>query len=48
VSSDTSGATIVTNREYEDRLQDEKRQIRLIDRTYLRLFVEEFKKVIKR
>jgi len=48
VSSDTSGATIVTNREYEDRLQDEKRQIRLIDRTYLRLFVEEFKKLIKR
>jgi len=48
VSSDTSGATVVTNREYEDRLQDEKRQIRLIDRTYLRLFVEEFKKIIKR
>tara|TARA_B100001057_G_scaffold457003_1_gene504928 strand:- start:663 stop:1175 length:513 start_codon:yes stop_codon:yes gene_type:complete len=48
VSSDTTGATAVTNREYEDRLQDEKRQIRLIDRTYLRLFVEEFKKIIKR
>jgi hypothetical protein len=48
VSSDTAGATAVTNREYEDRLQDEKRQIQLIDRTYLRLFVEEFKKIIKR
>jgi len=48
VESDTAGATAVTNREYEDRLQDEKRQIRLIDRTYLRLFVEEFKKIIKR
>ena len=48
VSSDTSGATAVTNREYEDRLQDEKRQIRLIDKSYLSFFVEEFKKVIKR
>ena len=48
VSSDTAGASVVTNREYEDRLQDEKRQIRLIDKTYLRLFVEEFKKLIKR
>lgn len=48
VSSDTSGATAVTNREYEDKLQDEKRQIRLLDKSYLSLFVEEFKKVIKR
>jgi len=48
VSSDTSGATIVTNREYEDRLQDEKRQIRLLDVNYLGIFVEEFKKIIKR
>ena len=48
VNSSEVGATAVTNREYEDRLQDEKRQIRLIDRSYLRLFVEEFKKVIKR
>ena len=48
VSSDTAGASVVTNREYEDRLQDEKRAIRLIDKTYLRLFVEEFKKLIKR
>jgi len=48
VSSDTTGATAVTNREYEDRLQDEKRSIRLLDRSYLRSFVEEFKKLIKR
>ncbi len=48
VESDVAGAVAVTNREFEDRLQDEKRQIRLIDRTYLRLFVEEFKKIIKR
>lgn len=48
VSSDTTGASIVTNREYEDRLQDEKRQIRLLDVSYLNLFVEEFKKIIKR
>ena len=48
VSSDTVGATTVTNREYEDRLQDEKRQIRLLDVNYLGIFVEEFKKIIKR
>ena len=48
VSSDTTGATLVTNREYEDRLQDQKRSIRLLDRVYLRSFVEEFKKLIKR
>ena len=48
VSSDTAGATAVTNREYEDRLQDEKRQIRLIDKSYLSFFVEEFKKIVKR
>jgi len=48
VSSDTSGATIVTNREYEDRLQDEKRQIRLLDKAYLSFFVSEFRKIIKR
>ena len=48
VSSDTAGATAVTNREYEERLQDEKRQIRLIDKSYLSFFVEEFKKIVKR
>jgi len=48
VSSDTSGATEITNREYEDRLQDEKRQIRLIDRAYINDFVDEFKTLIKR
>jgi len=48
VSSDTSGATAVTNREYEDRLQDQKRQIRLLDAVYLSPFVSEFKKLIKR
>lgn len=48
VSSDTAGASAVTNREYEDRLQDEKRQIRLIDRVYVDDFVDEFRTLIKR
>ena len=48
VESDVAGAVAVTNREFEDRLQDEKRQIRLIDKSYLSFFVEEFKKIVKR
>ena len=39
------GAQIVSNREYEDRLQDEKRQIKLLDPAYLQIFIEEFEKL---
>ena len=46
VASSQSGATPVTNREYEERLQDERRKIRLLDRSYLKTFVEEFEKLI--
>jgi len=46
VASSQSGATTVTNREYEERLQDERRKIRLLDRSYLKTFVEEFEKLI--
>jgi len=46
VISTQSGATPVTNREYEERLQDERRKIRLLDRSYLKTFVEEFEKLI--
>tara|TARA_B100001564_G_scaffold83927_1_gene67740 strand:- start:1500 stop:2033 length:534 start_codon:yes stop_codon:yes gene_type:complete len=39
------GAQSISNREYEDRLQDEKRQIKLLDPAYLQIFVEEFEKL---
>ena len=38
-----SNATIVTNREYEEREQDKKRQIKLLDPAFLDQFVEEYK-----
>lgn len=47
VNSTVSGATPVSNREYEQRLQDQKRQIKVLDSKYLQLFVEEFEKIIK-
>ena len=48
VNSDTSGAQSVTNREYEDRLQDEKRQIRVLLPQFLPTFEQEFRKLIRR
>ena len=47
VNSDASGATAITNREYEQREQDRIRQIRLLDRRYLGAFVEEFERLIQ-
>ena len=47
VNSDASGATAITNREYEQREQDKLRQIRLLDQKYLGAFVEEFELLIK-
>ena len=47
VNSDASGATAITNREYEQREQDEIRQIRLLQPKYLGQFVEEFERLIK-
>ena len=48
VASDTTGAVAVTNYEYEQTLNDEKRKIRLLDRGYVLQFKEEFEKLIKR
>ena len=39
------GAQSISNREYEDRLQDERRQIKLLDPAYLQIFLEEFEKL---
>jgi len=47
VASDTVGATTVTNREYEERLQDERRKIRLLSRSLLPNFIEEYEQLIK-
>ena len=38
-----SGASIITNRQYEEREQDKKRQIKLLDPAFLDQFVEEYK-----
>ena len=43
-----NSATIVTNREYEEREQDKKRQIRLLDPRYVDEFVDEFEELIGR
>ena len=48
VNSDASGATAITNREYEQREQDNIRQIRLLQPKYLGQFVEEFKQLIRK
>jgi hypothetical protein len=42
-----SNATPVTNYEYEERLQDERRKIRLLDPRYIDRFVKEFKSLMK-
>lgn len=46
VNSDATGAEAITNYEYENRLQSEKRQIKLLDPAYLPAFEEEFNKLI--
>ena len=46
-NSDEEGAVSVSNRGYEQRLQDKHRQIRLLDRKYLGQFVQEFERLIQ-
>ena len=45
-NSDEDGATTITNREYEQREQDNKRQIRLLNQRYLSDFITEFDNLI--
>ena len=46
-NSDEDGAVSVSNRDYEQRLQDKYRQIRLLDKRYLGTFVSEFELLIR-
>ena len=48
VNSTHPGAQSVSNREYEQREQDKKRQIRILSPQYLAAFEEEFVKLIRR
>ena len=47
VNSDYPGAQSVSNREYEQRIQDKKRQIRVLSPQYLGAFEDEFTKLIR-
>ena len=46
-NTDHSGATEITNREFEEERQDTLRKIRLLDPAYLDQFVGEFETLIK-
>ena len=48
VNSDEAGAEAVSNIEYERRLQDKKRQIRLLQPAYLDSFIDEFRLLIRK
>ena len=47
VNSDTDNASSISNREYEERLQDKYRSIKLLNQRFLSDFLEEFNKLIK-
>ena len=47
VNSDATGAQSVSNREYEERLQDSKRSINLLNPAYLTTFIEEFNNLVR-
>lgn len=46
VNSDAAGAQSVSNRQYEERLQNEKRQIKLLNPAYLPILIEEFENLM--
>ena len=47
VNSDEDDAETITNRVYEERLQNKYRQIRLLEPKYLATFLQEFDRLIK-
>jgi len=46
-NSDDGDPAIISNRQYEQRKQDQYRQIRLLNTKFLDLFVDEFENLIK-
>jgi len=46
-NEDDENPAIISNRQYEQRKQDEYRSIRLLDKKFLGTFVEEFENLIK-
>lgn len=46
VNSTTANAVEVTNYEYEQRIQDQKRQIKLLNAAYLPILLEEFENLM--
>ena len=46
-NSDDGDPSIISNRQYEQRKQDEYRSIKLLDTLYLNTFIEEFENLIK-
>jgi hypothetical protein len=46
VNSDADGASSISNREYEERIQDSKRQIQLLDKSLVGDFITEFDRLI--
>ena len=46
VNSDTDNASSISNREYEERIQDSKRQIQLLDKSLLGDFIAEFDRLV--
>tara|TARA_B100000900_G_scaffold269040_1_gene229701 strand:- start:1182 stop:1715 length:534 start_codon:yes stop_codon:yes gene_type:complete len=47
VNSDATGAQSVSNREFEQRIQDRKRSINLLNPAYLNTFIEEFDNLVR-
>ena len=48
VNSDANSNANVSNREYEQRLQDSKRSINLLNPQYLTTFIEEFNNLVRK
>ena len=46
VNSTEPGAIAISNRQYEERLQDEKRQIKLLNAAYLPILLDEFANLV--
>ena len=46
-NADEDNVSIISNREYEERKQDEYRQIKLLDPQFLETFIEEFESLIR-